>query len=232
VGENAASHTASALAGQDVEDVLARVLHAHERILREGEALFQSGDPSGAVYIVQSGSIELQVVGPKQPPRLVGRAGPGDTVGEVDTLLDRPRVAHAVAVQAARVLELDRDIFQAMCQERPEIAWRLLTRSARHIEGLERRLAALGMEDLVRPLVGALLDRARQGSDGLRAETSLRSLADAAGLSIRDAHHALHDLFERKLIRLQEDVLVIPDADALRARLAGSRCAPATPRPR
>jgi len=220
------------VAGQDVDDALARVLHAHERSLREGESLFQSGDPSGAVYVVQSGSIELQVSGPKQVPRLVGRAGPGDTVGEVDTLLDRPRTARAVAAQAARVLELEREVFQAMCRERPEIAWRLLTRSARCIEGLERRLAALGMEDLVRPLVSALLARVRQEGEGLRAETSLRSLADSAGLSIRDAHAALQDLFERKLIRLQEDVLVIPDADALGARLAGSRCLPSAPRPR
>lgn len=227
VDENAASHTTSTEAGEGVEDALVQVLRVHERILREGESLFQVGDPGGAVYVVQSGSIELQVSGPNQVPRLVGRAGPGEAVGEVDVLVDRPRAANAIAGQPARVLELGRDVFRTMCSERPDIAWRLLERSARRIGSLEKRLSALGMEDLLRPVVRALLDQAREDGEGLRAETTLRSLADAAGLSIREAHEALQNLFDHKLIRLQEDVLVIPDASALRARLTGSRCAPA-----
>ena len=54
---------------------------------------------------------------------------------------------------------------------------------------------------------------------GMRVTAQLRELATFAGLSMLEAHRALHQLFERKLVALAEDVLTIPDREALSATL-------------
>jgi hypothetical protein len=47
----------------------------------------------------------------------------------------------------------------------------------------------------------------------------LRSLAEAAGLSLRETHRGLQELFDRKLVRLVDDALVVADRAALAACL-------------
>jgi DNA-binding IclR family transcriptional regulator len=58
----------------------------------------------------------------------------------------------------------------------------------------------------------------RRGSAG-RVETTLRGLAAEAGLSLADAHRALGYLMDQRLVRLSDDVLLIPDIEALSAAL-------------
>ena len=62
---------------------------------------------------------------------------------------------------------------------------------------------------------------AREGG-GFRAATTLNRLAEQAGLSMLEAHRALHQLFDRKLLQLVDDTLVVPDLEALSACLEGS----------
>ena len=154
--------------------------------------------------------------------RLLARLGPGDSVGETDSLLGRARGARAVAATDARLLRLDRATFRSMCLERPDIAVQVMERLAQRAADLERRLAALGMNDLVRPVARGLLCCAATAAGGLaesRATTSLRGLAEAAGLSLRETHRGLQELFDRKLVRLVDDALLVPDRGALEACL-------------
>ena len=79
----------------------------------------------------------------------------------------------------------------------------------------ERRLAMLGVDDLLRPVVRALVRSAQpageNGGSGFRISGTLRSLAEHAGLSMLEAHRALHQLFDRKLLHLAEDRLEVLD---------------------
>jgi hypothetical protein len=43
----------------------------------------------------------------------------------------------------------------------------------------------------------------------------LRKLADETGLSMLEAQRALHQLFDRKLVQLVDDCLVVPDLEGL-----------------
>ena len=84
---------------------------------------------------------------------------------------------------------------------------------------LEQRLAALGVDDLLRPVVRVLVRRAEPGDGGHRVALRLRELASEAGLSMLEAHRALGPLFDRKLIRLADDVLHVGSLEALSAAL-------------
>jgi len=54
---------------------------------------------------------------------------------------------------------------------------------------------------------------------GVRIPTTLRKLASDAGLSLLEAHQAIHQLLDQKLVRLVDDVLVARDVESLSACL-------------
>ena len=202
--------------GQNTE-VLVR--DSFERSYDVGETIFEEGDSGDAFFIVQAGEVELDrasTVG----RRSVARFGAGDFFGEMSVVLGEPRSARAVAVKPTRLLALDGETLEAMCVERPEIAIRIISRMSSRLKESERRLAAVGVDDLLRPLVRALVRGAKQDPEhGIRIETSLRGLAAETGLTMLETHRALHQLLDRKLVRLIDDVLVAPDVESLSASL-------------
>ncbi len=129
-----------------------------ERVAQAGESIFESGEPADAFYVLLAGEVLLLDTSRGGVSRLVARLGPGDSVGETDSLLGRARGARAVAATDARLLRLDRATFRSMCLERPDIAVQVIERLAQRSADLERRLAALGMNDLVRPVARGLLE--------------------------------------------------------------------------
>jgi CRP/FNR family transcriptional regulator, cyclic AMP receptor protein len=199
------------------DDTGLSVRSAYERCFGAGEAIYDAGERGNALYVIQAGHVELTRAD-ADGTRVVARYGPGEFFGEIAVLLGRPRTTRAVAVSDARVLQLDRATFEAMCVDRPEIALRVIQRLAERAIELEQRLAALGVDDLLRPVVRVLLRHAGSGENA-RVETTLRKLANEAGLRMDDAHRALNQLFDQKLVRLVEEALEVRDLDALAAAL-------------
>jgi CRP-like cAMP-binding protein len=197
-----------------------RIRRAFLRTVRAGQVLFEIGEPGDPMFVVQAGEVALFEAGVADAPRLIARLGPGDPVGETDAVLGRARTVRAVATTDARLLQLDRETFREMCLARPEIALRIVERLAQRAADLERRLGVLGMNDLVRPVVRSLLRHVpADAAENARLALGLRAIAESAGLSLRDAHRGLCELFDRKLVRLVEDALIVPDASALAACL-------------
>jgi CRP/FNR family cyclic AMP-dependent transcriptional regulator len=198
------------------------VRRAFLRSVKAGQVLFEIGDPGEPLFVVQAGEVALLEPGPGGAPRLLARLGPGDPVGETDAVLGRARTVRAVAATDGRLLQLDRETFREMCLARPEIALRIVERLAQRTADLEQRLGALGMNDLVRPVARSLARHLPGGgASEVRLSLTLRAIAECAGLSLRDAHRGLSELFDRKLVRLVEDALIVSDPRELLASLEG-----------
>ncbi len=193
-------------------------LEAFERQVASGATVFEEGDGGRSLFVIQSGQVELTRRS-GEGSRLVARLGPGEFFGEMSVLLGRSRSVRAVAASDARLLEIDGSLFESMCVEQPEVAIRVIQRLAARVIDLEQRLAALGVDDLLRPVVRVLLRRAEPEEGGHRVPLRLRELASEAGLSMLEAHRALGQLFDRKLIRLADDVLRVASLEALSASL-------------
>jgi CRP-like cAMP-binding protein len=195
------------------------VRKAHERLLEAGEVIFEEGDSGELLYVIHSGEVEL-TRGTASGRRLVGRLGPGEFFGEMSVVLGGERRIRATAVTAVRLVAVDGQTLEEMCIERPEVAIRMIQRLAARVIDLERRLEALGGDDLLPPVVRVLLRLSEpQGARGARIPTTLRQLAHESGLSLREAHRALQRLFERKVLRLSDDVLEADDLEAVSACL-------------
>jgi CRP-like cAMP-binding protein len=195
------------------------VRRAFQRHFDDGEIIFDEGDEGVDLYVIQAGRVQISRSG-NSGPRIVAQLGPGEFFGEMSVVLAEARTARAVAVGSTDLLELDGETLEAMCMERPEIAIRMIQRLALRLIGVERRLAALGLDDLVGPLVRFLATEADcELDEELRLRTSLRDLAEGCELSLQETHQALHQLMDEKLIRLDDDELVAQDRTALSAAM-------------
>jgi CRP-like cAMP-binding protein len=193
------------------EDTDLRVRSAHQQTLAAGEVVFEQGEPGDELFVVQSGTIELTRRGPGGVRR-VARFGAGDFFGEVSALEGAPRSARATAAGSACVLRLDRATLESMCASEPEIALRLIRGLARRLLDAEHRLARIDADEVLRPLLRALLQAAEPDPRfGARVPLPLRELARASGLGMLEAYHALQHLFERGLLQLAGACLVAPD---------------------
>jgi CRP-like cAMP-binding protein len=203
-------------------DTEIRVSGSYQRSIAFGETIFDEGDSGDKLYVIQNGEVELsRTAGSGQ--RVVARLGPGDFFGELGVVLGRPCTSRAVAVSNARVLELDRETLEAMCRAEPAIAIRMVRVLVSRLIEAERRLAILGVDDLLRPVVQSLVRNAEPDSDqGYRIPGTLREFAEDSGLSMSETHRALHQLFDSQVIRLVDDNLYAKDLDGLSACLEPS----------
>jgi CRP-like cAMP-binding protein len=110
-----------------------------------------------------------------------------------------------------------------MCHAQPEIAIRMVRVLVSRLIEAERRLAILGVDDLLRPVVQRLVRNATPDKKrGYRIPGTLRTIAEESGLSMSETHRALHQLFDNQVIRLIEDNLYAKDLDAISASLEPS----------
>jgi len=198
----------------------------YQRAFQAGETVFDEGESGDKLYVIQSGEIELSRTA-QGGQRVVARLGAGDFFGELGVVLGKPCINRAVAVCNTRVLELDRGTLEAMCLSEPEIAIRMIRVLVSRLIEAERRLAVLGVDDLLRPMVRDLIRKAEPNPEGgYRIQSTLRELADDCGLSMFEAHRALHQLFDNKAIRLVDDCLYAKDLEALSACLEPEQARP------
>jgi CRP/FNR family cyclic AMP-dependent transcriptional regulator len=201
------------------ENTQVSVRKTYERVFPPGGIIFDEGDAGDVLFVIQAGQIELSRKGPDGWSS-VARLGPGEFFGEMSVILGEGRTARAVATTESRLLELDTETLEGMCMERPEVAIRIISRLTTRLIRAERRLAALGIDDLLRPLVRSLVRRAVADSKrGVRIDVNLRTLASDSGLTMVEAHRALHQLLDQKTLRLVDDVLYAADIDCLSATI-------------
>jgi CRP/FNR family cyclic AMP-dependent transcriptional regulator len=110
----------------DEDDRIALSQVIDETTLPAGRTLFQTGDPGEALYIVQSGEIELFIKDTAGQKIVLTTAGPGDMFGELAMLDNGPRTATALTLSESQMLVLDRDDLILLFQRRPDAALHML----------------------------------------------------------------------------------------------------------
>lgn len=212
-----------------LEDTQSSADSGYEREFEPGSIIFDEGDPGDHLYVIRKGSVELSREG-GAGSRVIAELGAGDFFGELAVVLGQPSNARAVAIERTRVLELDRSTLESLCAEQSEVAIRLIRVLVSRLIECERRLVALGVDDLLRPVVRALLRSARPVNgaspqeaagpiDRFRISLNLRALAQEAGLGMPETHRAVHRLFDLELLDLVDGGLVARDLEALSACL-------------
>jgi CRP-like cAMP-binding protein len=86
-----------------------------------GQVLIEIGQPGAGLFVLQEGLLEVDL-----PSGRVVELGPGQFVGEIALLTDRPHMARVRAKTAVRCLAISRADFSSLLQEAPQIAVAML----------------------------------------------------------------------------------------------------------
>jgi CRP/FNR family transcriptional regulator, cyclic AMP receptor protein len=96
------------------------------------EVIFREGDTADALYMIESGRVEIQA-----GRRVLTILGPGEFFGEMSLIDPSPRSATAVAATDVRLVPVSEKQFLKIVGETPSLALDLLRLLARRLRARE-----------------------------------------------------------------------------------------------
>ena len=106
--------------------------------LAGGATLFAAGDPSDALYVLVAGSLgAFDPARGATRERLAGVIVPGETIGELGLITDRPRTTTVRALRDCTLLRLPRDGFMGLVDAHPQAILAAARAAVEHL--FERR---------------------------------------------------------------------------------------------
>jgi CRP/FNR family transcriptional regulator/CRP/FNR family cyclic AMP-dependent transcriptional regulator len=159
-----------------------------EKTVAKGTAVFHQDAPGDRLYLIVSGSVKITRAGRDGREVTLAVLREGAFFGEMALLDGQPRSATATAVQATRLLLLDREHFTPQVLARTPVVTRLLAELSKRLRAAFQtieNLALSSVHDRLLHLLGHLGRRAPlQGDTGVieRAPTH-QELAEMVGSS-------------------------------------------------
>jgi small-conductance mechanosensitive channel len=122
-----------------------------------GDIITRQGAIAHWLYIMVSGEAEAWWQPPEGPRRLLEKRGPGSVFGEIGLMTGAPRRATVIASTDVETYRLDKEGFQAIIEQRPELADSLsgiLERRLQRFAELEQGYSA-GQNELAQRIPGS-----------------------------------------------------------------------------
>jgi len=127
------------------EDLAPLAMVAQEVTFTAGETFIRQGEPGDCLYIVVDGEVEIAATDGKHAgsgATPVAVRGPGSVIGEMAVLSGGTRAADCVARTDVLALQLSRDDFLEMLEERPALAIGVIEVLTRRLDQATQRAAA------------------------------------------------------------------------------------------
>lgn len=118
-----------------------QLLRASEPVsFSAGETLFDEGDPADAMYLVESGELEVRTSSGVDDDVVLAQLGAGSVVGEMSILEgDTKRSASVIALCDVQAFRLTREAFQKLRVVRNRAAYRLILNLAEILADRRRK---------------------------------------------------------------------------------------------
>jgi CRP-like cAMP-binding protein len=191
------------------------------RRFARGQALFVEGDRSGPVFLIERGWVLIYCTAPAGRDAVLGVRGPGEILGDLSALDDKPRNASAVAlVEVEAVVAPGSTLTRVLANV--DAAHELIAVLAHRLREADRTRLELTTLDTLGVVAGRLLELAdrfgRTAPEGVVVELALsqEQLASWCGASREATVKALRSLRSLGCISTARRVVVVHDMDALR----------------
>lgn len=102
-----------------------------------GSSIFNIGDDSGEMFVVQSGEVDILING-----QVVETISPDGFFGEISLIDETTRTADAVAKTDCKLLPVNRHHFLYMVEEMPQFALHVMKGMADRLRNADRRAEA------------------------------------------------------------------------------------------
>lgn len=192
------------------------------RQYRQGEAIFQQGDPGQMLYLVESGQVRIYIQDEEGQETSVTLCGPGDMFGELAVIDGLPRSASAVAMDDTVVHILGRDRFREHMRRSPQLALNFMKTLSVRVRYSTQQVSSLALLDtpgrLARKLLELAHDHGQAEPGGVRINLTLTQsdLASLIGATRESVNKALGAFRRQGLILTRPGHIVIVEPDVLR----------------
>jgi CRP-like cAMP-binding protein len=169
-----------------------------EVALDEGDYLFEEGDPSDALFVVESGGVELVLPNPGGEEEKLSVRRPGEILGEMSLASGSTRSFSARSSRSATLFRIDQEGFEKML-DRPRLVRKLLKSLANDQRMLDLRVSAqerlkakksaagVDVRELSRIIQKGLLPAEAPRVSGFDIAAGTKQEADGAGSTIWDS---------------------------------------------
>jgi len=105
------------------DDVLADIaIKASTRKIVKDEVLMRKGEQGDSLFMIHEGWVKIVTEDSKGDELILNQCGPGETIGEMALLDGSPRSATVIALSDAEVLELKKDVFEEILEQRSDVS--------------------------------------------------------------------------------------------------------------
>jgi CRP/FNR family transcriptional regulator, cyclic AMP receptor protein len=192
------------------------------RRYRKNETIFHQGDPGDSLYIIESGFVKIVLPSPEgEEGAIIATLSRGDFFGELALLDGAPHSATAVAIEPTESLVLHRDRFDQLVETEPQLRRALFAGLVTELRRLTGHVEELHFLDLPGRLASRIVSLARESQPDAVTDVRLdwpftqSDLAAMIGGTRQTVNRLLADMTARDLVRLERDLLIIPDLDRL-----------------
>ena len=128
--------------GLEEDDLIALSAALEPRSFRAGSMIFAQGDVGSAMYIIESGDVNIHLPGEKSHRISLKDIARGEYFGELSLFDDLPRSASALATSNAVLLELQRETLENYLDRRPRAAMAILRTMGQRLRETNTMLSA------------------------------------------------------------------------------------------
>ena len=189
------------------------------RDFKQGETIFQQGDPGEVLYLIESGQVRIFVHGKDGQEWSVIVHGAGDIFGEMALIDNLPRSASAVAVEDTAVYFLSRTQFLDHMRRATQLSLNFMKALSVRLRYSTNQMGNLALLDIPSRLARKLLDLARThgqpDSDGTRITFTQSELAAMIGATRESINKSLGTFKRQDLIRVEPGSITILNMEAL-----------------
>ncbi|MFQ5954255.1 MAG: Crp/Fnr family transcriptional regulator [Kiloniellales bacterium] len=187
----------------------------------KGDVIVQKGAAGSGMMAVVEGRVKISTVSPDGKEIILDFINPGEVFGEIALLDKRERTADAIAMEACRVLVLERREFLPFLERHPKTCIKLLSvlcGRLRHTNQLIEDSLFLNVESrLAKRLLGFTRQYGEPRPDGIlvRLKLSQREIAALIGVTRESINKQLSAWQERGWVKVSRGSILVTDIEAL-----------------
>jgi CRP/FNR family cyclic AMP-dependent transcriptional regulator len=124
----------------------------------QGTPIFHEGDDPGQTLVLKDGRAKVTLLSATGREVILGFAGPGDLLGELSVLADRPRTATVTTLEPAEVMATPRAAFLAFLDRHPRVMRLMLTTALERLQEENRRQLEFAAQDTLGRIASRLVE--------------------------------------------------------------------------
>jgi CRP-like cAMP-binding protein len=182
------------------------------RTLRKKDLLFMEGQTPNDLYFIEKGLIKTYKINYDGKELITGIHHPGDFLGFVPLLEDRPYNENAEVIEDARISIIPKTDFLTLMYSSKDVARKFIRMLSNNLDEMENRLLDIAYQSVRQRVANALLkisgSNPAQGTNGL-ITVARKDISNIVGTATESLNRTLADFKDEGLIEISSDGLKV-----------------------